>query len=505
MLVATMLKTTLAGMRLHKLRTLLTGLAVVIGVSFLAGTLIYGDTAKAAFFADLARPGANVDVAVQPSYISAIGSDRRFVDEDALARVAAVPGVAVAEGRWSAPLGMLNRAGRVITNEGYVGKTVSLPGDPRFAMFTVVSGTLPTRDDEAALDKPTATREGLAVGDPITVVDMAKQKHKLTVTAIVDYGASSLFAKFSVVALTAPEIRALTHPAGYSEIVVAATPGTDPQTLRDRIASAVEQRYVVSTGDEFRDNLAEDSAKYVEGFLSVLLASALVALVVACLVVYNTFSILVAQRTRELALLRCVGASRRQIFGMVVVESAVVGAVASLVGVVASLGIGRLMLLGRNSPAAACPTTRSWSRRPRSAPRSSRGRRHERPRRTAPRQEREPGRAAGRAERQPRGGRRACPLPERQAGSPARRGGLRRGLAMAAGTRRGMGFTGTPLVLGGAMMIFVAIVAVLPLVVGRLAGIAGWLPTRLLGVTARLATTNARRNPRRASAITTAS
>src|SRR5262245_9951328 len=116
MLVRTMLRTTLAGMRLHKLRTLLTGLAVVIGVSFLAGTPTSGDTAKAAFFADLARPGANVDVAVQPGFFSAIGSDLRFLDERTLATVAAVPGVASAEGRWSAPLGMLNRAGRVITN-----------------------------------------------------------------------------------------------------------------------------------------------------------------------------------------------------------------------------------------------------------------------------------------------------------------------------------------------------------------------------------------------------
>jgi len=102
------------------------------------------------------------------------------------------------------------------------------------------------------------------------------------------------------------------------------------------------------TGDDLRLELAKDSAKYAEGLLSILLASALVALVVGCLVVYNTFSILVAQRTRELALLRCLGASRAQVFRTVVLESAVVGVIASIAGVLFSLGIARLMIFGRN-------------------------------------------------------------------------------------------------------------------------------------------------------------
>ena len=189
---------------------------------------------------------------------------------------------------------------------------------------------------------------------------------------------------------------------------------------------------------------------------------------------------------------------------MVMLESAVVGVIASMCGVLFSLGIARLMLFGRNyfgggvpdhalvvtadsvvvglvvgtattvlagllphGPPAGCAPLSALSANPEAVTELSLAGRA--------------GRVAG-------------------AGVVAFLGVL----AIAAGTRRGEGFAGTPLVLGGAMMIFVAIVAVLPLVVGRLAGTVGWLPSQLLGVTARLATSNARRNPRRASAITTA-
>src|SRR5262245_40219108 len=111
MLVHTMLKTTIAGMRLHKLRTLLTGLAVVIGVSLLAGTLIYGDTAKAAFFDDSARPATNVDVSVQPFGPPILYTGRGAIDPATVRTVAAVPGVAAVDGRYTAPLAMLSKSG----------------------------------------------------------------------------------------------------------------------------------------------------------------------------------------------------------------------------------------------------------------------------------------------------------------------------------------------------------------------------------------------------------
>ena len=180
-----MIRVALAGLRHHKLRTVLTSLAIALGVSFLAGTLIYRDTAEAAFFVDLARPAANVDVAVEPRGGAGYGFERR-VDASVVDVVRAVPGVAAVDARRTGELGVLDRNGRVITSEGYVGMAVSLPSVPELAMFRLVSGTLPAARGQAALDEPTARRLGIGPGDSFRVVDRAGKPKQLRLSAIVD-------------------------------------------------------------------------------------------------------------------------------------------------------------------------------------------------------------------------------------------------------------------------------------------------------------------------------
>lgn len=336
-----MLRIALAGLRAHKLRTVLSGLAVMIGVGLLGGSLIYGATARAAFSIDLSRAGTGVDVLATPT-----DSPERS-GPAALAAVSGLAGVAHVDGRVVVPLGVLGRNGRVITNDGSVGVAVSLPSWPGFARFRTVTGRLPVAAGEVALDRPTAEREGLALGDRIDVVERTGRIHPMTVVGTIDFGADRDFADNSAVALTAVDLTGLTAAEDYDQIVVAAQPGVDPDRLRERVAAVLGPGYTVVTGAQLRHDLAGQTAKYVDAFLTTLLATTLVTLVVAGLVVFNTFRVLLAGRIRELALLRCIGARRTQLAVLVLAESLGVGVVASLCGLLVSVAVGEGLLIAR--------------------------------------------------------------------------------------------------------------------------------------------------------------
>jgi putative ABC transport system permease protein len=336
------------------------------------------------------------------------------------------------------------------------------------------------------------------------VLDRAGKPHDLTLVGILDLGVNRLFAGQSVAALEPDQLADLTsgRPLRYTEVVVTATRGTDQATIRDRVDRALAGEYWVATGDQMRQQLAERAAKYVDGFLRVLIGFGLVAVTVSGFVIYNTFTILATQRRRELALLRCVGASRRQVFGTVIGESLALGVLASLGGLLLSLLIGYGLILGRELVGATIPAHAlvvGW--------------------RTVAvavgfgtvvtvASALVPAAAASRV----------APLAalrtaESTDGLLSR--GLSKGRLVAAGLLGGLGaaaaiaghgagFAGLPLVLGGAMLTFLGVVVISPLVVGRFTSAVGWLPARLFGTPARLAAVNARRNPRRVAATTTA-
>lgn len=341
-----MLRTTLAGLRAHKLRLLLTATAIMIGVGFLAGTLVYGDTAKAAFYDDLARAAKNVDVSVGSSGFSESG--QRF-DPGIVEEIKAVPGVAHADGRMAERLPMLDDKGRLISYLGRIGWALSTPGDDHLSMYDIGTGRQPQRAGEIAVDDTTAGIYGFELGERISVVGPDQKPVALTLVGIMDLGANKRFAGFTVAALTPADMRTLTGADGYAQVVVSAQPGVSQDELAGRLESALGGRAWVSTGAQLRDEYAQAAAKYVDGFLIVIFGFGLIALAVSVFVIYNTFAILVAQRIRELALLRCVGASKGQLFGSVILEAVVVGVVASLGGLLVSTVVGEGLLIGRNT------------------------------------------------------------------------------------------------------------------------------------------------------------
>lgn len=508
-----MRRTVIAGLRAHKLRLMLTAVAIVLGVAFVSGTLITGDTAEAAFFDSFARSARGVDVVVQPPQ----RNERARAQPDALpprvpfeslSTVDEVAGVADVSGRLLESLPMLDRDGRVLSNFSRTGYGIDVPRVESLQIFTLADGRLPRRAGEAVIDVDTAAKTGYRPGDRITVLGAAPAggsgkpaEHQLTVVGTIDLGANPTYSDTSVVGLLPDELKRLTNARGYTEIVATARPGTAPAELAGRVRDALDGgSYRVITGAEARQELAETAISYVEPFLMVILAFAMIALVVAAFVIYNTFTILVAQRIRELALLRCVGASRRQIFGAVLMESTVVGVVASVAGLGAGVGMGYgiwtvLRAMGMPMPGGALvirPSTVAIALALGVAV------------------------TVASALLPARGATRVPPLAALRAQPQGRltsrwRIALRVGFAVVLGGAGAavsayavpQGYDGLLVLMGGGLLVFLALVVVLPLIVGQITAVVG-LPARACGVAAKLADANARRNPGRVAATTTA-
>jgi putative ABC transport system permease protein len=333
-----MFRATLAGLRSHARRMVATALAVIFGVAFVAGTLFFRDTATAGFYDTYARSAHGVDAVVDPPARATKQEGVPKLTEQQATVVKGLSGVDKSDVRRVEPLVMLDAKGRPIVNFSQAGYAVSIDGDPGLRAFSV-DGRMPTATGEALLDQETAAHQRVAAGDWVTVVDTAGARHRYVVTGLMDFGVSQEFSGSSVVGLAGPDIVSLTGSSGVSEIVVSAKPGVSQQDLVTQITGALGAGPIVKRGDTMRQDLANAATSVADSFTVILLIFGAIALVVAIFVIYNTFAILLAQRIRETALLRCVGATRRQIFGAVVVESVIVGLGGGALGIVGGVGV----------------------------------------------------------------------------------------------------------------------------------------------------------------------
>ena len=333
-----MWRVTLRGLAAHKLRLALTGLAVVLGVAFVSGTYVLTDTINQTFTDLFKQTTKGVDVAVRSAetFSTQAGDQREPIPAAVLDKIKAVDGVTVAEGGVSGYAQFIDKDGKLVTTGGAPTLGVSLSAAPQLQSTAIRSGTLPSGPNQVAVDAATARKHHFAVGDSVRLLFQGPPR-QFTISAIVGFGeadnlAGATLAGFDLA--TAQQV--LNRPAEFDEIDVVAADGVSPETLRDRIRSALDPKYQVLTGEE----LAADNAKAVGQFTKIinyaLLAFAFVALFVGSFIIVNTFSIILAQRTRELALLRCMGALRRQLMRMVLGEAVVVGLIASALG----LGLG---------------------------------------------------------------------------------------------------------------------------------------------------------------------
>jgi putative ABC transport system permease protein len=501
--VSQVLRSVLASLRYRKARLVLSSLAIAAGVAFVTGTLVMGASINAAFLGSFAAGAKNVDAAVTPRTSSGNsqpgGIDDPSVPPSVLARVSSVPGVASAAGRLVGEAALLSNGGKVIDNGGWSGLAVNVPADPALRGFTVVSGHVPETADQVAVDKTTAAHQGFRLGQLVRVVDHGGHVRAFRLVGTVDLGVSNGFGNSTVTVFDTATALSVTDRPGYNQIVARAAAGVSQAALTARIGALPGvSGYLVQTGAQLATAEASAAGANIRAFSQAILAFGVIALVVACIVIYNTFTILVTQRGRELALERCVGATRRQVFSGMLLESLIVGLIASAAGVIAGVGLGwsleRLftafgasfppgpLVLAPSTVAIAMVTgtavtiasavlpARSATR---VAPVAALGDQHEQP-------------ASARI-----GWRRAAVAAVFAAA------GL---LLTVAGTRRGQFVE----ITAGGLLCFVAVLTLGRLIVPPLVAFFGWLPGRLAGPTVRLAADNARRNPQRVAATTAA-
>ncbi|MDT7785715.1 MAG: putative transport system permease protein [Pseudonocardiales bacterium] len=316
-----MLRTTLAGIRARFARLLLSSVAIVVGVAFVSGTMVLADALQATMRDEFARSARGVDAVVE---------SREYAPLD-LAAIKAVDGVAAAELRRTVPVPIVGAQGRADEAD-----LVSLAADPGLRPQEIEQGTLPSAG-QIAVSAQAARDRDLTVGSQVVLLGRDSTPTTFAVSGIYDSGTAERPGSAQVLL---PGITPFVDPAkpAYDAQVVVRSSGVDQATLADRLQTALGQGFYVSTGAAYTEILL---ARYggTEDIALAMTLFAVVALIVASMVVMNTFTILIAQRTRELGLLRSIGAERRQIFRSVLLESTVVGVFASVLGLAAGIGL----------------------------------------------------------------------------------------------------------------------------------------------------------------------
>ncbi|MFJ4977367.1 ABC transporter permease [Streptomyces coeruleorubidus] len=337
-----MFRTALRNVLAHKARLLMTVLAVMLGVAFVSGTLVFTNTISDAFQKSSAKGFDQVDVAVTADYQDAEG-DRvgklHDLTQATLDKSERVPGAASAIGVVQGFTAIADKDGKLI-GEGFQSQGGNYwdTKDPRYPL---VSGHAPKGRGEVLIDSETAKRAGYKVGDTVRMsVDGPVLTPKITGIFTTDDG--NVAAGGSLTLFDTATAQKLFGKAGvYDQIDVEAKPGITQAALKTELDEALPEGTVATTtGKQLADDQAETIARSMSGMQTALLVFAGIALFVGTFIIANTFTMLVAQRTKELALMRAVGASRRQVTRSVLIEAFVVGAVAAVAGLVAGIGIG---------------------------------------------------------------------------------------------------------------------------------------------------------------------
>ncbi|MGE7435538.1 ABC transporter permease [Kitasatospora sp. NPDC001175] len=346
-----MFRTALRNVLAHKARLLMTVLAVLLGVAFVSGTLIFTDTIDNAYKNQSAKSYDNVAVAIT-SYGSPSGQHDEGISQQTLNQVDKLPGVTSATGLVSGFAGVADAKGKLIddgwTNSGANFAPGSNGQDPRYAF---VSGRGPARTGEVALDKDTADKGGFHVGDPARIATNGPVK-TYTVTGIFTTDDGSVSAGGSLVLFDTASAQSLyLTPGHFSEVTATADKGTSPQTILDEITPLLPKdgHTVAQTGKQRAEQQAQGFGNSFAATNTMMTVFAEVALFVGGFLIANTFTMLVAQRTKELALLRALGASRRQVRRSVLTEALFVGAAGSAVGFAAGVGVAVALRSTMNS------------------------------------------------------------------------------------------------------------------------------------------------------------
>jgi ABC-type antimicrobial peptide transport system permease subunit len=357
----------LRGLAGRKLRALLTGIAIVLGVAMISGTYILTDTIDRAFKTLFTESYAGTDAVVtgRGLDISIDGEQppKPPVDASVLETVRGVEEVALATGSIldERNTKILTPDGESVSSEGAPTFGFGIDTDPGLSQFNplnILEGRWPAAANEVVIDAGTADDHGYDVGDTVEITTL-KPRRPFELVGVARYGSLDSLGGASFAVFTIPAAQELLEREGqYDAISAAAQEGVSEDELVAAIEPVIPSGAEVVSATAEADEAVDEVSEFTSIFRYFLLAFGFIALFVGAFVIFNTFSITVAQRTREFATLRTIGASRRQILGSVILESLVIGFLASLVGL--ALGVllaegieGLFRALGIDLPTAA--------------------------------------------------------------------------------------------------------------------------------------------------------
>jgi putative ABC transport system permease protein len=341
-----MIRVALAGLLGRKLRTALTAFAVVLGVAMVSGTLVLTDSIDKAFkfiFTDV-RKGSDVVVTGKSPFkiTEGQGTFAPTIPQSLLAKVKALRDVALADGGVkSEATQLVDRKNKAIVFGGAPNLGFSIEnGDSPFNPLTLVSGAWP-HGNEVVIDENVAKKKHFAVGDTIGVQAEGPVR-ELRVSGIVKFGSAAQLGGATLAGFDLPTAQQLFDKQGrVDEIAVAAKPTVADQQLVKEVREVLPSTAQVRLGSDQAREDAKQTNSFISFLRGFLLAFGGIALFVGSFVIANSLSITIAQRTRELATLRTLGASRRQVLTSIVVEALVMGVLASVTGLVAGLGLAK--------------------------------------------------------------------------------------------------------------------------------------------------------------------
>jgi putative ABC transport system permease protein len=339
-------------------RSIFTGLAIMAGVAFVAGSFVLADSMKATFDDLIDGLTGEIDLEVRSQLtVDDLDAVRDPLPSSLTQQVAAVPGVQVAEAGYARFAQMLDKDGKPVTTQG--APTLGVSWDPDSGLSGVVlkDGRAPKGLDEVAIDKATADRIGYRVGDTIRVV-LTNGQEDFTIVGLVGLGNSDGFVGATTVVWDPTS-------AGYwldsentvDTIDIKLAEGADIDTVQAAIADVIPDRTEVITGKELGDETKDQVGEIVSIFGTGLLIFALITALVAAFVINNIYNISISQRLRELALMRAVGANGGQVRKLVLVESMIVSAIATLLGMLGGLAVAKFIIFLFDAAGGGFPAT----------------------------------------------------------------------------------------------------------------------------------------------------
>jgi len=338
-------------------RTLAIGFAITAGVSFVVGSFVLADSLRATFNDLFQELGEDVDLEVRSAQQFETDDARDPISVDIAEPIADIDGVALVEPTLQRYAQLVDADGDVITPAGGPTIGVSWLGDDGIQGVTIKAGEPPTGPDELAIDKATADAEGFEIGDTVSyITDVGRFEG--TITATIGLGSGDSFGGAQLVALDLDT--ALEHfgaDGRVDAIDIQVAEGADIERVQREIAEILPERTEVVTGEQVAQETADEVNQFVDVFGTGLLIFAFITAFVSAFIINNVFQITIGQRLRELALLRAVGASARQVRRMITFEALALGVLATIVGIAGGVLVARGLIFAFDAAGAGFPET----------------------------------------------------------------------------------------------------------------------------------------------------